>query len=91
MTSSVVYICCRLIKDGADDIILIVQRDSFGRPSPCLVTEDGKSSMIGGDIEGVEQMFQYQVAMHPGYVVNGLSRLTTKTVELRDPSLRGRG
>ncbi len=69
MTNPVVCIACRLEKDGADDITLIVQRDSFGRASPCLLNEDGRSSMIGGDIDSVEQIFQYQIAMRRGYVV----------------------
>jgi hypothetical protein len=76
MTESIVYIDCRLTKDGAKDVVLTVQRDSFGRPSPCLVTEDGRSSMIGGaDIESVEQIFQYQVAQYPGYAVRDVRTL----------------
>ncbi len=69
MTNSVVYICSRLTKNGADDITLSVQRDLMGRPSPCLVTENGKSTMIGGDIESLEEMFQYQVNLHHGHGV----------------------
>lgn len=78
MTSSIVYKDCRLTKEGAVDIILTVQMDLFGRPSPCVVTEDGISCMIGGtDTDSVEEIFQYQVALHPEYVARDVWTVRT--------------
>jgi len=72
MAETVVYINCKLVRDGAKDIDLTVHSYLVGRPSHCIVIiEDGNGRLIGGDLESVEQSFQDQVANHPGYVVKG--------------------
>lgn len=70
MEKILVCIDCTLVKDGSKNIELMVHRQFIGRPSNCIViVEDGNKSLIGGDIENLEQGFQAQVAKHPGYVV----------------------
>jgi hypothetical protein len=65
-----VGILAKLTKDGAKDIALLVHSYYLGRPSPCVVIEDGVNlGLTGGHIESVEQMFQIVVNNHPGYTV----------------------
>jgi hypothetical protein len=72
MKEIVVGIHWRMVKQGSKDIDLMVDSLFEGRLSPCLVTEDWVNrSLIGGDIESIEQIFQYEVAKHPEYVVKG--------------------
>jgi len=59
-------ILAKLTKDGAKDIALLVHSYYLGRPSPCVVIEDGVNlGLTGGHIESVEQMFQIVVNNHP--------------------------
>jgi len=74
MKQIVVGMRCRMVKEGVPDIDLLVHCDLYGRPSPCVVIEDESTSLIGGHIETVEQIFQYQIAKHQGYVVEGLQK-----------------
>jgi hypothetical protein len=70
MNEIVVGIRGRLARDGAKDIDLLVYSYYVGRPSPCVVIEDWvNGGLIGGSIESVEQIFQFQVAKHPGCVI----------------------
>jgi hypothetical protein len=71
----------KLVKDGAKDIDLLVHSYYLGSPSPCVVIEDWvRKDVIGGHIDSVEQMFQQQVATHPGYVVKERQELVAVPV-----------
>jgi hypothetical protein len=70
MKSKVIWRSGKLVRDGAKDIYVTVHRHLSGcNPSLCNVIEDGNGMVIGGDTGSVEQMFDDQVAKHPGYIV----------------------
>jgi hypothetical protein len=57
-------------KPGSKDIDLLVHSYYVGRPSPCVVIEDWvNKGLIGGAIDGIGQIFQLEIAKHPGYTV----------------------
>lgn len=60
-----------LCATGADDIELLVHSDSVGSPSPCHVLEDRvHCGMIAGcSIRSLDEVFDRQVARHPGFRV----------------------
>jgi hypothetical protein len=70
MKQVIVGIRGTLSKDGAKDIDLLVHSYYVGRSSPCVVIEDWvNKGLIGGAINSIEQIFQLEIASHPGYVV----------------------
>jgi hypothetical protein len=86
MKQVIVGICGRLVKDGAQDINLLVHSYYVGRPSPCVVFEDWvNKGLIGGHIESVEQIFRQQVATHPGYVVKERQDLVAVVAKVGEP------
>lgn len=56
-----------LTKNGERDISWSVACDASGRESPCMVTVDGFMSMIGGSIQGLEEIFRWVLANNPDY------------------------
>ena len=78
-----------LAKDGAKDIDLLVHSYYVGRPSPCVVIEDWvNKGVIGGAIGSIEQIFQWEIANHPGYVVKARQELIAVVAE-PEPELEG--
>jgi len=76
-----VGILAKLAQNGAKDIGLLVHSYYVGRPSPCVVIEDGVSlGLTGGNIQSLEQMLQIAANRHPGYVIQ--ERLT---IEMEAP------
>jgi len=70
MKSIVIAVCGKLTKDGAKDIDLFVHSCFVASPSPCNVIRDGGAPLtIGGRIESPEEIFQVEVAKHPGYIL----------------------
>ncbi len=71
-----------LIKDGAQDINLLVHSKHLGRPSPSVTIEDGVIlGLTGGIRDPLELTFQIAVDRHPGYTVQ---RRTTIQMEAPD-------
>jgi hypothetical protein len=65
---------------GAEDIDLLVHRYNIGCSSPCVViTNRSTRSVIGGSIDSLEQIFDLEVARHPGYVVKERVNLVAMT------------
>jgi hypothetical protein len=60
-----------LCATGADDIELLVHSHSVGRPSPCHVLEDRiyRGTIAGCSIRSLDEVFDRQVAKHPGFRV----------------------
>jgi len=59
-----------LAKSGAKEVDLLVHSYFLGRPSPCVVIVDWvNKGVVGGAIDSIEQIFQLEIANHPGYVV----------------------
>jgi hypothetical protein len=82
MQETTVGVHAKLTKDGAKEVDLLVHSCFFGRPSPCRVLVDWvEQSVTGGSIESLEQMFQYQVAKFPGYVVQDRSAIVMANAE----------
>jgi hypothetical protein len=76
MSEVIVGVRGRLVKDGAKDIDLVVHRHYLNQSSPCVVIEDWADRRgIGGSIQTVEQIFELELAKHPGYVVNDRTNL----------------
>lgn len=72
----------KLVKEGEKDIDLVVHSFYRGRPSPCVVIENyGIENVIGGNIDNLEQMFQQQVSMYPGFIVKERSDITVEVPE----------
>ena len=85
MQKITVGILAKLTKDGAKDISLLVHSYYLGRPSPCVVIEDGLGlGLTGGHIESIEQIFQIVVSNHPGYIVR-----ESMTLEMKRPESVG--
>jgi hypothetical protein len=60
----------RLVKEGENDVNVFVHSYYVGRPSPCVIIENGVNlGLIDGHIEDVDEIFQYELARHPGYCV----------------------
>jgi hypothetical protein len=77
-----VGILAKLTKDGAKGIALLVHSYYLGRPSPCVVIEEGVNlGLTEGHIESLEQMFQIVVDNHPGYTVQERMILEMETPE----------
>lgn len=82
MPQAIVAIIGKLAKSGSKDIDLIVHSHRMGSPSPCVVIEDFSGPRgIGGSIQSLEQIFQLQVANHPGYVVKHRAELVVSYPE----------
>jgi hypothetical protein len=60
-----------LCATGADDIELLVHSHSAGNPSPCHVLEDRVycGTIAGCSISSLDEVFDWQVAKHPGFQV----------------------
>jgi hypothetical protein len=62
------------LTDGTNEIDLHVHRFYVEQSSPCVVRENQTScGLIGGTIESIEEIFQLQIAKHPGYVLQPAS------------------
>jgi hypothetical protein len=82
MHKTTVGILGKLTKDGAKDITLLVHSYYVGRPSPCVVIENGVNlGLTGGHIESLDQMFQIAVNKHPGYMVQERMTIEMETPE----------
>jgi hypothetical protein len=70
MKPVVIAISGKLTKDGAKDVDLLVHSCFVASPSPCNVIRDGGTpTTIGGWIGSPEEIFQIEVAKHPGYIL----------------------
>jgi hypothetical protein len=70
MEQIIIGIHAKLTKDGEKDIDLLVHSYYIGHPSPCVVITDWSTrSGIGGSIDSLDQIFDLEVAKHPGYSV----------------------
>lgn len=60
-----------LCATGANDIELLVHSHSVGSPSPCHVLEDriDRGMIAGCSIRSLDEVFDRQVAKHPGFRV----------------------
>jgi hypothetical protein len=60
-----------LCASGANDIELLVHSHSLGSPSPCHVLEDriDRGMIAGCSIRSLDEVFDRQVAKHPGFRV----------------------
>jgi hypothetical protein len=82
MQKLTVGILAKLSRDGAKDVDLLVHSYYLGRPSPCVVIEDGVNlGLTGGHIESLEQRFQTAVNDHPGYTVHERITIEMETPE----------
>jgi hypothetical protein len=89
MKTVTVGIHAKLAKDGAEDIDLLVHSYYIGRPSPCVVIVDWvNKGMIGGHIESVEEIFQLQLAKHPGYTIKNRQDMIAEIPEPEHQSLK---
>lgn len=85
MQETTVGVHAKLTKDGAKEVDLLVHSCFFGRPSPCRVVVDWvEQSVTGGSIESLEQMFQYEVAKFPGYVVQDRCAIVMANAEAEE-------
>ena len=70
MGQIIIGIHAKLTKDGEKDIDLLVHSHHIGRPSPCVVITDWSTRTdIGGCIDSLDQIFDEEVAKHPGYTI----------------------
>jgi hypothetical protein len=70
----------KLTRDGASEIDLLVHSYYLGRSSPCVVIENWVNrGLIGGHIENLDEIFQLEVAKHPGYIVQDRMTLVATT------------
>ncbi len=70
MEQIIIGIHAKLTKNGEKDIDLLVHSYYIGRPSPCVVITDWSTQNgIGGPIDSLDQIFDLEVAKHPGYSV----------------------
>lgn len=60
-----------LCATGANDIELLVHSHNVGSPSPCHVLEDriDRGTIAGCSIRSLDEVFDRQVAKHPGFRV----------------------
>ena len=64
------YIHATLSKEGEKDIELLIHNYWDDSLSPCVIMEDWTvKDVFGGTINSLEEIFQREVAKHPGYAV----------------------
>jgi hypothetical protein len=70
MEQIIIGIHAKLTKDGEKDIDLLVHSHYIGCPSPCVVITDWSTqSDIGDSNNSLGQIFDDEVAKHPGYTI----------------------
>jgi hypothetical protein len=69
MKETTVAISCTLTTENRNDIDLVVHRLYSEQSSPCVIIENGDRRGIGGHIESVEEIFEIELAKHPGCIV----------------------
>src|SRR5258708_5605269 len=70
-----------LKKDGAKDIDLVVHQYYVGQPSPCVVIRDGDRWGVGGNIETIEEILEFEISKSSGYTVQRSVSIEFETVE----------
>src|SRR5260370_24624518 len=69
MSKITVGIHAVLKKDEAKDIDLVVHQYYVGQPSPCVVIRDGDRWGVGGNIETIEEILEFEISKNSGYTV----------------------
>ncbi len=79
MQDVTVGIRAKLTRDGADEIDLLVHSYYLGRSSPCVVVKNwANRGLIGGHVESLDEIFQLELAKHPGYIVQDRMTLVAR-------------